>query len=331
MNLMKRIFSFQTLKTAIKLIFSGAIIYYLVQSGKVDFSKLSNLAQPGPIFFSLFLIAINALICCERWRKIMRVQGIIVSFFQALQLTMVGFFFNFVIPGGVGGDVIKSYYIAKENPERRLRAVLTIAMDRLLGLFSMLLMAIAAMFLVLEKTLTQPVLFLIFKILLFIFVSFMVAWSLVFSKRIFDSGFVQKFLIKLPKSEFFLKIYSSFGEYRHQKLAFFKAIILSFLAQAISIFYFVYLGQHLGFAEIPLTTYFFAVPVGFMITAIPISPAGVGVGQAAFLFLFNTISSAAPNSVGALIITGFQIFSFIFSMFGAIFYISLGKKNNPSV
>jgi uncharacterized membrane protein YbhN (UPF0104 family) len=72
--------------------------------------------------------------------------------------------------------------------------------------------------------------------------------------------------------------------------------------------------------DIPFAAYFFVVPLGFIATAVPISPAGVGVGQMAFLFLFNTYLGY-KTSLGPTAITILQVLQFVFGLVGAWFFI----------
>jgi hypothetical protein len=78
-------------------------------------------------------------------------------------------------------------------------------------------------------------------------------------------------------------------------------------------------GEALG-VSIPLTAYLFCIPLGFVATALPIAPAGVGVGQIAFLFLFHAY---APESrdMGAAAITAFQMAMLAWGAVGAVFYV----------
>lgn len=54
---------------------------------------------------------------------------------------MIGLFFNQFLPGGVGGDAMRLYFIFKLAPRRKIGATLSIAMDRLFGLFTLLFLA----------------------------------------------------------------------------------------------------------------------------------------------------------------------------------------------
>lgn len=80
-----------------------------------------------------------------RWRLLLRVQGIYLPWPRVLMLLMIGVFFNFFVPGGTGGDMVKIFYLLKETPGRRAPALLSVLVDRLIGLFS--LIALTAVFL----------------------------------------------------------------------------------------------------------------------------------------------------------------------------------------
>lgn len=310
---------------ALKLILAVGLIAWLVSSGKLDFYTLKNLLEPHWILIGLSIVATNWFFAAERWRGILQTQGFSMSSWQTMRLTMIGGFFNFAIPGGVGGDVVKGYYLARDNPQDRLRAVVTIAIDRLLGLFSMVLMALIVMTYDYKLVLSRPELRFIGAGLIALFLGFMMFWVLIFSRRLVNSGVVIKILEKLPLSETTTKIYHSFAVYKDIKKAFFKAIMWSFLSQVAGISLFIFNGWVLGFNDVSLHTYFFVVPLGFMVMAIPISPAGVGVGQAAFYFLFN-LTLQNPSSIGSATITAHQIFNFLFGLFGAIFYVTSKKR-----
>jgi hypothetical protein len=55
---------------------------------------------------------------------------------NAVRLGLVGFFFNTVLPGGVGGDIVKAVGIAREQTRRAL-AVSTVLFDRAVGLWAL--------------------------------------------------------------------------------------------------------------------------------------------------------------------------------------------------
>lgn len=311
--------------------FAGLLIYWLINHQGVDFSRLSTLLNFKDISVLLFITFLNLFICSERWRGILKSQGFKLSLVEGLKFTFIGLFFNFAIPGGVGGDVVKGYYISKKNPTSRLKAIMTLAIDRIFGLFSMVMMALFTMIFYSKNVAQTPHLKTIFLSLCFVFISMMIFWSIAFSRRIYNFGLLQKIITFLPFSEKLSTIFETISAYRNNKKAFFVAVFQSLIAQSISILFFVYLGKVLNF-EISISNYFFVVPVGFIITAIPISPAGVGVGQAAFFFLFNLISVDSAE-LGPLGITMQQIILLFFGLIGAYFYIFIRRhiKLSPTL
>lgn len=314
--------------SSLKIAFAGVIIGWLIQSGRLDFNGLSSLAKPLPLLSTTLIMLIALFFNSERWRGILKSQSFFLSPTEAYRLTLIGSFFNFVIPGGVGGDVMKGYYIAKNNPNDRMRAVITIAMDRLLGLFAMTLMALAVMIWDYNTVSGQPKLQAIFVFLALLSLGFLVFWSLIFSRRLSSLPIIEKLILKLPYHHKILNLYKAFTSYNNLKSAFFQSLIWSLLSQGTAIFLIVYIGHQLGHSEVSIHTYFFVVPIGFMITAIPISPAGVGVGQAAFYFLFN-LAHGKETNLGSTAITAYQILGFITGLIGAYFYVTY-KKNVTS-
>src|SRR5258705_11736162 len=59
-----------------------------------------------------------------RWQILLRVQGIRLSFFRLIALFLIGMFFHQFLPGGTGGDIIKSYLLLKETANHKAGALL---------------------------------------------------------------------------------------------------------------------------------------------------------------------------------------------------------------
>jgi uncharacterized protein (TIRG00374 family) len=78
-----------------------------------------------------------------RWRMLLRVQNIDISYLETFSLTLQGFFFSMVIPGGaLGGDVVKGAFIVKRSKKgSRLAGAFTILMDRVLGMITLFSLA----------------------------------------------------------------------------------------------------------------------------------------------------------------------------------------------
>lgn len=305
---------------SLKILFSAGIIFWLVQSGKLNFTSLRNMLSPGAAAMAISLVLLNLFFASERWRVLIRSQGLNAHPGSVLKLSLIGTFFNFAMPGGVGGDVIKAYYFTKDQPGSKVVAVTSVLMDRVLGLFAMILLALLVMIYDLQHIAKIPVLLTLFWFILSLFVIFIISLSLIFSQVIYAHGTLKRIIQKLPLSMKFMKLYESMHLYGRDGKRFFQVIILSLSSQVCSIIFLYLAGTLAGFSDIPAKTYFLVAPIGFMATAIPISPAGVGVGQAAFYFLFN-LYNGQTSEVGPTCITAFQVVTFLTSLSGAFFYL----------
>src|SRR5207253_6687591 len=76
-----------------------------------------------------------------RWQMLLRIQGITLNWLRTLGIVMIGLFFNMFLPGLVGGDAVRLYFVFQCVPGRKMRATLSVVMDRFLGLFSILFLA----------------------------------------------------------------------------------------------------------------------------------------------------------------------------------------------
>ncbi len=89
-------------------------------------------------------------LCFEffRWQVLLTGIGVQIPFSQVVRLSMIGQFFSIVMPGSVGGDLIKAVYVARSYPTQRTSVVASILLDRVLGFLT--LMGFASFFFVLS-------------------------------------------------------------------------------------------------------------------------------------------------------------------------------------
>ena len=92
--------------------------------------------------FAIYLTAL--MITFARWHQLVRAQGIDFSFRDAARLGFIGNIWNLVIPGAVGGDVIKAAFLCKMQPDKKPQAVASMVLDRILGLLGLFLLASVA-------------------------------------------------------------------------------------------------------------------------------------------------------------------------------------------
>ena len=100
----------------------------------------------GALLFFIFIVAINS-----RWWFLLRANGLGVRFIEAQKFGWIGLFFNNVMPGATGGDVVKAVYIVRRCSGDKVRAVVSIVVDRILGVVSLLVVGSIASLLAMDR------------------------------------------------------------------------------------------------------------------------------------------------------------------------------------
>lgn len=295
------------------------LLVWLYQKGVLDLNILKRLFTPGLIFVSIGALVLNFYFATWRWQLLLQVQKLTLSRWECFKLNLVGLFFNYVMPGGVGGDVVKAFYIVKDHPSNRMGAGMSVLLDRVMGLYAMLLMAIVSLLINFKEVSLSPQLLMITKSCIAIFILFTLGLMAAFSKKFRALGW-QAWLNNFGLGKKLVAAYEAVYSYSHHLGVLGLTVVLSLLAQGMAILLFFWLGQNLGFQEVSMATYFSVVPLGFIVTAVPISPAGVGIGQMAFFFLFN-LFMGHESQVGPSVITAFQVLNFILGLSGVWFFI----------
>jgi len=131
--------------TLIKIILAIIFVWYLFESGRItreSFVSLVKIANFPFLLLSAVFFIFSQVLSSLRLVFLLRVSEISLTLREAFKLTMIGNFFNIVIPGMVGGDIVKGYILTKNESNGRGKSSGTIIMDRLLGLFALLFIGI---------------------------------------------------------------------------------------------------------------------------------------------------------------------------------------------
>lgn len=325
--------SFKNLvKTLLKVAFAVGLISWMIHKGALDFGVFAKIATPSLIALCAAMIFLQLFINNYRWLILMRGQGLRSSVGYTLPLTFIGLFFNFVMPGGVGGDVLKGYYLVLDHPRQKFASAVSIFMDRLVGFFVMIATAFIALFFNWEAVSRSQELRSVSLATGALFCCFVVFFALALSRRlgrvVFEGGLGRLVFEKIPGGGHLRRFYDQVHAYRSDPKAFFIATFLSGLTQIPSVGFVYLVATSMGVTDIPLSVYFFLVPVGTVVTALPISPAGIGVGQAAFYFLFS-LYLGKSSQLGPTAITLMQVLNFCWGLVGAYFYLHRKKPVVP--
>ena len=125
-------------KTYITIIqLSISILFVSLTIYKIDIRSLIIIFNKIDLhFFLLSPIAyfISQIIASERLRNLLNISDFKLTFFENGKIYLIGIFYNFFIPGGIGGDIYKTYLFKKIYNWEVSQTIKIIIKDRLIGL-----------------------------------------------------------------------------------------------------------------------------------------------------------------------------------------------------
>jgi hypothetical protein len=133
----------------------GIIFAIVWVSEPKRWKTLKNIfSNTSPLVFAipLFMYFISQVVVGVRWWLLLRNQKIKIPLKKAVTLHLLGLFYNVFLPSAVGGDLIRAWYITKHT-NHHFEAILSIFVDRVLGFFSMVILAFLAWVIFLRKPL----------------------------------------------------------------------------------------------------------------------------------------------------------------------------------
>jgi len=248
-------------------------------------------------FLSLGCQAIALLITLVRWHGLVLALDLVCPLWDAIRLGLAGFYASVVLPGSVGGDLVKAAFLAKRQPQGRTRAVASVLMDRLIALGNLFLVvsilgAISLGAGHLEGGLAgKPGL--VVQGAWILGGSTIVFWFLL---GLLPSHRAHRFAGRLrtwlpggageAAAHFWLAVYT----YRTKPVAVTRALALSWVAQTFMVLSFFSITQSIATDEFPapsLGEMFLILPVGLVIMAVPLFPGGAGIAELGFGLLFG--------------------------------------------
>ena len=309
------------LKILLKAGFVVGLLYYLSQKGFISLQHTKRAFSQWQFVLPAFLLlCTNLVIGTFRWQWLLQAQGIELRWFRMLQLGLIGNFFNVALPGAVSGDFVKAFYIAKEAPGKRARAFGSILFDRVAGLSALVLLATGALITGLETFKGTALVAAIQSFLIIAASCVVIFYSYLFlvtEKHDPVMKLLRKIESKIPKAGSFVRIYESLRHYHNHRAVVAKALLVSLLIHSLVGVCFYNFGMALGETQLQLQAVYVVMSLGLLITTIPVAPAGVGTGHAAFLYLFHLIGSER----GADIFTLFALMNFTLGAIGGLVYL----------
>ena len=128
-------------RIAAGLILLAALYYFRL----IDLDALRNaLAHPAPLSVALLACLLAIPVASLRWHILLRSQGLVLHLRHTTRIVAMAAFFANFLPGAAGGDIVRGVYIYQASHGRRTGALLSIFIDRLIGLAAFVLFGVVA-------------------------------------------------------------------------------------------------------------------------------------------------------------------------------------------
>jgi glycosyltransferase 2 family protein len=228
-----------------------------------------------------------------------------------MRVFFVSTFVGTFLPASVGGDIVRSYSLARLNVDAG-DAVASVLMDRLLGVASVFLMALAG--LALARDLSDNAA--IVGGLAVTAAACAATLVLIFSPR---AAALVSLLPFAAVRRTGARVVDSIRKYAAHSPQLLAVLACSIAVQALRVCQAFYLGRSLGI-DAPLAAYFAFIPLILLIMLLPITINGLGTSQAAFVWFFARagVASAAAFALSVL----FVALGVVGNLPGALLYAS---------
>jgi len=286
-------------KTLIWLIVAFAAIAFLV--GNTDRAKFKE-AITGInwhwVVWAVLLLLTAQTILASRWVLLLQVHKVYISLYQAVKLTYLGLFYNNMMPGAVGGDIIKGWYITRHSTkDQRVKAAVTVFVDRLVGLIGIILVGLIASFFVRGKMEYEGIQ--VRWVVWSVFAA-MVLVSIVFlSRRVRRLLMISQLLEKLPFAKILRQIDEAIRIYRRHISIMLMTMLLTAVLQGLAIVAIWMLTQALHLENVTFVQCLIIMPIVWVVSsAIPV-PGGLGIIENLVTYLFCVVIN--PDQPGQAI------------------------------
>ncbi|MEL6428638.1 MAG: lysylphosphatidylglycerol synthase transmembrane domain-containing protein [Planctomycetota bacterium] len=270
---------------------------------------------------ALGFLVLASLTVVTRWWRLLALNDCPTRWYDAFRYTYTGLFFNAVVPGINGGDVARAVAVVRDHPDRRSDALMTVVVDRAIGLVGMVVLGTALVLTTDERL--DPL-----KLPVGLFcAALLVGIALFFSPLVRRLIRFEDLARRLPQGERLLRLDGAARRLVRHPGEVALALVLSFgnhffnglavLAAASA------LGSELGFRD-----WLGTMAIANTVAAVPISPNGLGVGEV----LFGTLAERLGSTYGIGVATSllYRLTLYVMSLLGGLVMLLPGSRGRAA-
>ncbi|MBA2242060.1 MAG: flippase-like domain-containing protein [Chthoniobacterales bacterium] len=299
------------LLTAAQVAVTVALLYFVFKdpAKRAQMATALRLANYWWIGLGILTYLVVEVAAAVRWQVLLRVQGIRLSNMRVGGLFLIGMFYNQFMPGGTGGDIIKSYLLLKETPDKKAGALLAVVFDRVIGLVALIGITGVLIALRYEWLAQLPETRRLLYILLIVLGSAVLA--LVTSFVISGFNLLQSLPQRFPGREKLIEVSAAYHLYARHWKATLVAFGMSLIAHLGTFTTFLCVAYALHAEDVratpptpvPVLDFFAIMPIERTISSLPISFGGAGWREIVLQILLHNLAGVregVANLIGSL-------------------------------
>ncbi len=315
----------------LKLVLLTGVIYWLART--FDRSQWNALKeQPKEwkwLFLAFVLVLAETILSFVRWRILIRALDIPLSLAEAIRLGFMGYLFNLVSAGSVGGDLFKAVAVCRFRESKRPEAVASVLMDRVIGLVGLIMVACFS----LELLGTQTLPLTLTLIRKGAWIASAVCLAGMIAIVLFGKHLPVAWLKRIPwigPSVYRMAMAGLIFEGRALLLA--NLTLLSIVVHLGLTYSMALISNALYSAPPSVARHFQVIPPAIVAGALPITPGGLGIQEGAIDRLFREFPDNDPQYSGLIVAAMYRIMTFCVAGIGAIYYFAgFGKMESLSM
>ena len=308
-----------------KLIITASLCYWLFSNIELQ-TLQQSLVRIGAfrIVAGVLLHAIVYILGAFRWWQLLTHTHTTTPFLKAFPSYYLGVFFNNFLPTGVGGDTVRILHLRVRGVSTK-SLVSSAVVDRVIGISTVMVMGLCGV--LISENLGIPSH--TKSVLVALFVAGLLIAGMLLSDR--SVRFIETLAHKYRHTRirvWLLNIVLTCYSYRTTKPRIAIAYALSVIGQSLIILTYYILGCGLGL-DLPLATYFVAVPAVFLAASLPVSIGGLGIREGTLVGML--VTAGADLQIAINLSLAYLLVLWISSMPGALVILfSRIRKSDPS-
>ena len=322
-------------RTILSIVVPLAIIGFFLYLNRERLAQVPELilqANPALVLLAFVVFYLGFPLRGYRWERLLRETGFVIGLRDSVEILYISWFVNCVVPAKLG-DVYRAYLLKMNSPASLSRTFGTVFIERILDIFAIAILGLGAGFWSFRSGMPEAI-----KLVFVVGIIVVVGGAIgLFTMR----NFGRRILVRLPLPPRILELYERFEEGVFGAVGLRHLPVLATLTGLIWMteglrLYIVILA--LGFPDVSLglSGAIFVALIGSLLTAIPLSPAGLGFAQAGVIGVLTVAYGVPLPEATAITILDWVISVLSIIVFGAVVYVvspmprGMGRITQPS-